>query len=86
MNLKLSLFLLFSLLYANEPIEWGRLDSVGGLMYLERDLFTGRVYKQLDIGKMEGEYLSGIRHGIWQKYNRIGEPLMLGEYLSLIHI
>ena len=52
MNLKLSLFLLFSLLYANEPIEWGRLDSVGGLMYLERDLFTGRVYKQLDIGKI----------------------------------
>ena len=77
---KLFIILYFSFLYANEPIEWGLLDSSNGLMYLEKNLFTGRVYKELDIGKIEGEYLAGVRHGIWQKYNRIGEPLMLGEY------
>ena len=29
---------------------------------------------------MEGEFLEGLKHGLWQTFNRIGQPLMIGYY------
>ena len=63
-----------------EVIEWGYLDSVKGLYYYEDELFTGPVIKYLSSGLMEGEFQDGLRHGLWQTFNRIGQPLMIGYY------
>tara|TARA_B100001250_G_scaffold189658_1_gene162902 strand:- start:78 stop:932 length:855 start_codon:yes stop_codon:yes gene_type:complete len=63
-----------------EVIEWGYLDSVKGLYYYEGELYTGPVIKYLSSGLMEGEFLNGLKHGLWQTFNRIGEPLMIGTY------
>ena len=29
---------------------------------------------------MTGSYKEGIKHGLWQTFNNIGEPLMIGNY------
>ena len=29
---------------------------------------------------MEGEFLEGLKHGLWQTFNKIGQPLMIGYY------
>lgn len=63
-----------------EVIEWGYLDSVKGLYYHENELYSGPVIKYLSSGLMEGEFLEGLRHGLWQTFNRIGEPMMIGYY------
>tara|TARA_B100001175_G_scaffold94085_1_gene79553 strand:- start:184 stop:1026 length:843 start_codon:yes stop_codon:yes gene_type:complete len=63
-----------------EVIEWGYLDSVKGLYYYEDELYTGPVIKYLSSGLMEGEFQDGLRHGLWQTFNRIGQPLMIGYY------
>ena len=63
-----------------EVIEWGYLDSVKGLYYYEDELYTGPVIKYLSSGLMEGEFQNGLRHGLWQTFNRIGQPLMIGYY------
>ena len=63
-----------------EVIEWGYLDSVKGLYYYEDELYSGPVIKYLSSGLMEGEFQNGLRHGLWQTFNRIGQPLMIGYY------
>ena len=63
-----------------EVIEWGYLDSVKSLYYYEDELYTGPVIKYLSSGLMEGEFQEGLKHGLWQTFNRIGQPLMIGYY------
>ena len=65
---------------AIEVVEWGYLDSVKGLYYYESELYSGPVIKYLNSGLMEGEFLNGVKHGLWQTFNRIGQPLMIGYY------
>ena len=65
---------------AIEVVEWGYLDSVKGLYYYEGELYSGPVIKYLNSGLMEGEFLNGVKHGLWQTFNRIGQPLMIGYY------
>ena len=65
---------------AIKVVEWGYLDSSKGLYYHEGDLYSGPVIKYLNSGLMEGEFLEGLKHGLWQTFNRIGQPLMIGYY------
>ena len=65
---------------AIKVVEWGYLDSSKGLYYYEGDLYSGPVIKYLNSGLMEGEFLEGLKHGLWQTFNRIGQPLMIGYY------
>ena len=70
------------ILLSQQPLDWGRLDSLRGIIYVDGKPFTGQAYKKLEEGELFGEYLDGIRHGLWQKFNRIQEPLMIGEYIK----
>ena len=38
------------------------------------------MYKRQGIGLMTGSYKEGIKNGLWQTFNNIGEPLMIGNY------
>ncbi len=61
-------------------VDWGMLDSLDGKYYLDGNLFTGQALKHLNTGPMKGEFQDGIRHGLWLKLNRIGEPILIGHY------
>ena len=73
----------FSLAFSqtdNDPVEWGFLDSLDGVYYLNDSVFTGSTIKQLEIGILSGNFLDGLKHGTWTILNRISEPIMIGEY------
>ena len=70
-------FIYLTQLYA---VDWGILDSLDGEYYLDGKLFTGQAIKHLDTGIMKVDFQDGIRHGLWLKLNRIGEPILIGHY------
>ena len=79
------LFILLSIAYINgedtpKAVEWGYLDSLAGVYYLDNVPYTGPVIKQLDIGMRAGEFKDGVKHGLWQTLNQIGEPIMIGHF------
>ncbi len=79
------LFTLLSIAYINgedtpKAVEWGYLDSLAGVYYLDNVPYTGPVIKQLDIGMRAGEFKDGVKHGLWQTLNQIGEPIMIGHF------
>ena len=65
---------------STRAVEWGYLDSLAGVYYYDDIPFTGPVVKQLDIGLMAGEFKDGIKHGLWQTLNQIGDPIMIGHF------
>ena len=65
---------------SSKAVEWGYLDSLGGVYYLDEIPYTGPVIKQLDIGLLAGEFKEGLKHGLWQTLNQIGEPIMIGHF------
>ena len=65
---------------STRAVEWGYLDSLAGIYYYDDIPFTGPVVKQLDIGLMAGEFKDGIKHGLWQTLNQIGDPIMIGHF------
>lgn len=84
-HLKQSLMLLatLSLLVAQDStkaIEWGYLDSLRGVYTLDKEPYTGPVIKKLGIGLMTGSYRDGIKDGLWQTLNTIGQPIMIGHF------
>ena len=79
------LLILLSAAYINgedtpKAVEWGYLDSLAGVYYLDNVPYTGPVIKQLDIGMRAGEFKDGVKHGLWQTLNQIGEPIMIGHF------
>ena len=69
-----------TLLIGGDAVEWGYLDSLKGKYYLKDKLYSGPVIKQLDVGLMTGQFHKGMRHGLWQTLNKIGEPIMIGHF------
>ncbi|MBI89676.1 MAG: hypothetical protein CMG60_06260 [Candidatus Marinimicrobia bacterium] len=65
---------------STKAVEWGYLDSTAGVYYLDQVPYTGPVIKQLDIGMLMGEFKDGIKHGLWQTLNQIGDPIMIGNF------
>ncbi len=61
-------------------VEWGYLDSLAGVYYLDQVPYSGPVIKQLDVGMLTGEFRAGLKHGLWQTLNNIGEPIMIGHF------
>ena len=53
----------------SEPVEWGYLDSLAGVYYLDQVPYSGPVIKQLEIGLLTGEFKAGPKHGLWQTLN-----------------
>ena len=80
----LNIFIFISVLVAQDDstraVEWGYLDSLAGVYYLDNVPYTGPVIKKLDIGLVAGEFKDGIRHGLWQTLNLIGQPIMIGHF------
>ena len=79
------LIILLSLVHLNgndnaKAVEWGYLDSLAGVYYIDKIPYTGPAIKQLDIGMLAGEFKDGIKHGLWQTLNQIGEPIMIGHF------
>ena len=64
----------------SEPVEWGYLDSLAGVYYLDQVPYSGPVIKQLEIGLLTGEFKAGLKHGLWQTLNKIGQPIMIGHF------
>ena len=64
----------------SKPVEWGYLDSLAGVYYLDQVPYSGPVIKQLEIGLLTGEFKAGLKHGLWQTLNKIGQPIMLGYF------
>ena len=49
------------ILFSQQPLDWGRLDSLRGIIYVDGKPFTGQAYKKLEEGELFGEYLvSGL--------------------------
>ena len=65
---------------STRAVEWGYLDSLAGVYYFDEIPYSGPVVKQLDIGLMAGEFKDGIKHGLWQTLNQIGDPIMIGHF------
>ena len=61
-------------------VEWGYLDSLAGVYYLDEVPYSGPVIKQLEIGLLTGEFKAGLKHGLWQTLNKIGQPIMIGHF------
>ena len=61
-------------------VEWGYLDSLAGIYYLDEVPYSGPVIKQLEIGLLTGEFKAGLKHGLWQTLNKIGQPIMIGHF------
>ena len=87
MNYIRSIFLVtLSLTFINgqddstRAVEWGYLDSLAGVYYYDEIPYTGPAVKQLDIGLMAGEFKDGIKHGLWQTLNQIGDPIRIGHF------
>ena len=64
----------------SKPVEWGYLDSLAGVYYLDQVPYSGPVIKQLEIGLLTGEFKAGLKHGLWQTLNKIGQPIMIGHF------
>ena len=60
----------------SKPVEWGYLDSLAGVYYLDQVPYSGPVIKQLEIGLLTGEFKAGLKNGLWQTLNKIGQPIM----------
>jgi len=65
---------------STRAIEFGYLDSLRGVYTLDKEPYTGPVFKKLGIGLMTGNYKDGIKSGLWQTLNTIGEPIMIGHF------
>ena len=65
---------------STRAVEWGYLDSLAGVYYYDDIPYTGPVIKQLEIGLLTGEFKDGIKHGLWQTLNQIGDPIMIGHF------
>ena len=66
----------------SKPVEWGYIDSLAGVYYLDQVPYSGPVIKQLEIGLLTGEFKAGLKHGLWQTLNKIGQPIICLLYTS----
>ena len=64
----------------SKPVEWGYLDSLAGVYYLDQVPYSGPAIKQLEIGFLTGEFKAGLKNGLWQTLNKIGQPIMIGHF------